>query len=396
MAQTASWLSTASPERRSEFMSLDSPTHSSSVAPRPIPQSSDLNRWDLAEILNPPAAVPFATRDRKMSIDFAAGPNQPQHGLYGQPDLDSSFNLHGSDNVSPSPTHQLNPPHAFDHPEPLEPPEHPHYDLFPNNPASGPSFSSQRYRTNASSSSSLGPNYGVSSEGIYSHASFGDSLPSFNNSNGNPYDMINSLSSSYSSGKGSPLTPNDPVGGLHHPSAFPGSNKDYSSQNYPDMPDRRMSNVSSPNYQNEFSEEYAISPINGMPFQLQHFQERLGRFQPGDRFNHSGPPTTVPSHIPPGHSVAPHATHSFREGGMSGYDDMPHYMNSGHQDMSLRMPTVDETLARMKLQGHSIMGSSNDLQTFIRYAHVFEKSRFLLLIQSPGHILTNMFALPTA
>jgi recombining binding protein (suppressor of hairless) len=43
-----------------------------------------------------------------------------------------------------------------------------------------------------------------------------------------------------------------------------------------------------------------------------------------------------------------------------------------HSDMSLRMPAVDEALARIKLQGHSMMGASNDLQTFIR--HVLRSS----------------------
>lgn len=396
MAQTT-WLSSTLPpllppsvsaERRSDFgMSVDNASitnshtsshahNHSSVAPRPIPPPSDLNRWDLAGLLNPPAGY---SRDRKMSLDFSTSPaQQPQHALYSQPEVDQPYHLHPADNTnSPSSHHHLPgnmQSHTFEHPETIDSPEHPNYDIFPAAPSG--SFSSHRYRTNASSSSSLGPNYGMNSDGIYTHSSFSDSLPSFGGSNGNPYDMINSLPSSYSSGKVSPLTPSDPVGGLHHSPGFPphvNGNKDFSSQNYPDMPDRR--------YQPDIMEDFSIGGMNGNhpfpPSALQHFQDRLGRFQPENRFGHSsGPPTTVPSHGPPGsdilRGIPPHATHSFREGGVPGYEDMPHYMGANpHQDLSLRMPTVDETLARMKLQGHSIMGSSNDLQTFIRYTSAY-------------------------
>lgn len=353
MAQ-AGWMSgSGTTERRSEFgMNVDgnSPSghggHGShTVAPRPIPSApSDLNRWDLAELLNPSSNPPSA-RDRKMSLDL-----QPQH-LYPPSDLDH---------------HHLPPPHhQFDHHDPIDPPDHPNYDLFPNS-TSPTSFQSQRYRTNASSSSSLGPNYSLNPDGLYSHSSFGDSVPSFGNSNSNPYDLISSLPSSYSSGKVSPLTPSDPVGGLHH--QFPP--KDFSPQNYPD--DRRLPHVSPSGYPPDIMEEYSIGNMNGgLPFPPSALQHYPGRFPPESRFNHSGPPTTVPSHGPPSHGsdilrgIAPQATH-----GVPGYDDMPHYMGSNpHQDMH-RMAVVDETLARMKLQGHSIMGASNDLQTFIRQVEV--------------------------
>jgi hypothetical protein len=50
--------------------------------------------------------------------------------------------------------------------------------------------------------------------------------------------------------------------------------------------------------------------------------------------------------------------------------------------LSLRVPSVDETLSRMKLQqGHSIMGSSNDLKTFIRSVMI------VTLVCSPAHSL---------
>ncbi|KAF8070604.1 hypothetical protein FPV67DRAFT_1561369 [Lyophyllum atratum] len=343
-----------------------------SVAPRPIPPSSDLNRWDLADLLNPPAGQHSYSRDRKMSLDFSPS---PQHNIYAQSDMDQ-YHMHPADAPNSPTTHQPLHSHSFDNSETIDSPDHPNFDIFPG-PSSG-AFSSQRYRTNASSSSSLGPNYGINSDGLYSHSSFSDSVPSFNGSSGgNPYDMVNSLPSSYGSGKVSPLTPSDPVGSLHHPSNFPShvGNKDFTSHNFPDMPDRRLPTISSSGYQSDLIEEYGIGSMNpNLPFPpsaLQHFQDRLGRFPPDSRFNHSaGPPSTVPSHVPSSdilRGIPPHATNSFRDGGVPGYEDMPHYLGPNpHQDLSLRMPTVDETLARMKLQGHSIMGASNDLQTFIR------------------------------
>ncbi|KAJ3484184.1 hypothetical protein NLJ89_g12003 [Agrocybe chaxingu] len=101
---------------------------------------------------------------------------------------------------------------------------------------------------------------------------------------------------------------------------------------------------------------------------MQHFNDRLGRFPP-ERYSHpSQQPSTVPSHISSHgpdmmRGVAPHATHSFRDNNVSPYDDM-HYLGNSHSEV--RMNAVDETLSRMKLQGHPIMGASNDLQTFIR------------------------------
>jgi recombining binding protein (suppressor of hairless) len=84
--------------------------------------------------------------------------------------------------------------------------------------------------------------------------------------------------------------------------------------------------------------------------------------------------------------VAPQSTHSFRPD-VTGFDDMYPYIPNPTGDLSLRMPGVDDTLARMKLQGQSGMGSSNDLQTFIRFVfdlvilpictHLFRFSPFL-------------------
>ncbi|PFH53837.1 hypothetical protein AMATHDRAFT_54372 [Amanita thiersii Skay4041] len=293
-----------------------------------------------------------------MSLDFSTNAPSGQHPLYAQPELDHSFNIQTTENQ-----------------EPIDNPDHSGYDIFPSSSA-GP-FSSSRYRTNASSSSSLGPSYGVNSDGLYPPTSFNDTVPPFNGNNVNPYDMMNGISPAYSSGKVSPLTPSDPVGGLHNPSGFPPSigNKDFPT-NFADIPDRRLPSVASSGYHSDFSEDYAMGGINnGLSFpppQLQSFQERLGRY-PDGRFAHPSA-THVQTHIPQNHatdmmrSVNPHATtHSFRDTTVPGYDDMPSYLHpSPHTDMSIRMPSVDETLARMKLQGHPIMGTSNDLQTFIR------------------------------
>ena len=321
-------------------------------------QRADLNR-------------PASSTREKMSLDFPPPSSQAQHSLYPQSDLDQSFGIHNPDNAS-SPTHpHINTHlqhHPFDQSDSMDTADHSNYSLFSDS-TSPTSFTSQRYRTNASSSSSLGHGFGMNSDGIYSHASFADSVPSFNSSNGNPYDIVSNLSS----GKVSPLTPSDSVTSLHHPSGFPPSvpGKDYPPQNFGDIPDRRMP---SNGYHSEYPDDYTIGNMNnGLPFgpsAMQHFHDRLGRFPP-DRYSHqSGPPSSVPSHIQGGHGsdlmrgVAPHATHSFRENPVSPYDDM-HYLGNSHPDMG-RMHAVDETLARMKLQqGQSIIGSA-DLQTFIR------------------------------
>ncbi len=235
----------------------------------------------------------------------------------------------------------------------METTDHPNYELLPN---SNGSLSSQAYRTNASSSSSLGHNYGMSSENIYSHPQFNDSVPSFAGSNGsNPYDIIGGLPSSYnssSSGKVSPLTPSDPVSGFNAPPDFPPALVKDFQPSYPPEIERRLPGAGySPAY-----EDYGMTNINtniSYPSNgLQSYQERLNRFPPEHRYHHGPVPNM--SHMPPG--VQPHATLPF---------DPMHYPRDAPQDMSLRMATVDETLANIRLHP---MGQSNDLQTFIRYA----------------------------
>ena len=222
----------------------------------------------------------------------------------------------------------------------------------------------------------------MNGEPMYSNASYSDSVPPFSGSSGNPYDhLINGMPSSFTSGKVSPLAPSTghipPVSTFHSSVGMNSVHKEYPRQGYPDLiQDRRLSSVSANGYQSEYPEEYTVN--NGLPFSsstLPHFQERLGRFQPDTRFPHSSGSMSVPSHSHTAHGseilrgVAPHATHSYRsDGSVNGYDGIPHYIGpSHHGEMPSPMPTVDETLARMKLQGHSIMGPSNDLQTFIRH-----------------------------
>ena len=181
---------------------------------------------------------------KKMSLDF-----QQQPPLYQQ-DVDFI--------QDPQPPH-----HHFE--EPMDAQDHPAY-----------IFSDSRYRTNASSSSSLGHSF----DALY-RPPFGDSVPPFNGS----YDMINNLSS----GKVSPLTPSDSVTSLHHPPGFPP--KDYPHQEFSDMESRRLN----PPYHSEYQDNYAIGGINnGIPFSpsaMNHFTDRLASFPP-DRYRHpNGPPS---------------------------------------------------------------------------------------------------------
>ncbi|KAJ7680550.1 hypothetical protein DFH06DRAFT_1163446 [Mycena polygramma] len=288
--------------------------------------ATDLSRWDLADILNPSSAPPRIdpARERKMSLDFPH-----HHGMYAPTDIDPAFNGHSDG----PPAHH---PHPFENPE-------------------GHAFGSG-YRTNASSSSSLPPRYGgLNGDGMY-HSSFPDASYA---SNPNPYGDIASYGNG---GKVSPLTPTDPVGGLHHPSPF--ANKDYPPSSYPDLgTDRRMS---SGNYPSEFgTDDYSMNPPFASSNTLPHFpQDRLPpRFSPDNRFHHSGHPPP-PSNLHGSdmmRSVAPNATHSgYRH---DSYDEMPHYMSA---DMDSRMNSVDGTLRDMKLQPPLPMGSSADLHTYIR------------------------------
>lgn len=306
-----------------------------------------------------------------MSIEYTTnGPHQP---LFGQPDMDQTFNSLQNGDIGPAHPHggshlPLN-GHSLDRADSLDIPDHPSYDIFSS--SSSGSLASQRYRTNASSSSSLGHNYALGVDSLYSQNSFSDNLPPFHGSNSNPYDIMGGMPSSYSSGKPSPLTPSD-VGPLSHPSGFPFSNgqtKDYSphQSSYEPILDRRLSSVS---YSSDFNDEFSnmgvnpsIGGLNGYP-PAHQFPDRIGRLQSDSRFTGAGvPPLSVPSHLAQGHGVAPQATHAYRgsDGSIGSFDDMPQFISPNPQvDYPLRM-SVDENMARLRLQG------AGDLQSFIRY-----------------------------
>ncbi|KAG6332232.1 hypothetical protein ID866_6859 [Astraeus odoratus] len=286
------------------------------------------------------------------------------HTLSSLPPSDSASSPHRS-------IPQSIPTQYFDHADPMDVPDH-SYDIFPPN---GSSFASSRYRTNSSSSSSIGPSYSMQADSIYPPSSFPDAVPHFAHSNSSSYDMMSSVPSSYSgsSGKVSPLTPSDPMNGIQQSPVFPinSHQKDFSNGTYPDLlPDRRISGVNGAAYPSDFPDDFGMNTNPGYP-SMQHFQERLPRFQQDSRFPHSAlPSNTMSPHI--GHSpdmfragIAPHATHSFRpDSGLPNYDDIPQYLSPNHHgDMSL-MPNIGAHFPGIR-PGPG-MGASNDLQTFIR------------------------------
>jgi len=310
-----------------------------------------------------------------MSLDFtgSASTHVP-HGMYGQGDLDSLQSVEGASHYHMGGGLHHN---GFDHADSLDVPEHPGFDIFSNSQTNN--FGSQRYRTNASSSSSLGPNYSIGGDPTYSH-SYADPVPPF--SGGNPYDMGHGLQSSYSSGKVSPLTPSDPMQQaslFSSQNGISGGGKEFAPQNgYSNLLlDRRTSHMSNTSYGSDYPEEFAMGGANnnhnGMSYPLppiQQYQER--RFQHEQRYSHPSGSSAVPSHMHHNHgpdvlrSVAPQSTHHYQSD-ITGFDELHPYIGPGPTgDLSLRMPSVDETLARMKLQGQASMGGSNDLHTFIR------------------------------
>lgn len=298
-----------------------------------------------------------------MSLEFGV-PGQAPHGLYGQADLDQALN--SLQNGDPATHHSMAgmAANSYDQGEPLDGPEQTGYDLF-SNAQSTSSFTNQRYRTNASSSSSLGPQYGVGGDAMFPHA-YGDSAPSF--PGGNPYDLGHSLPSSYNSGKVSPLTPNEAM--QQHTLFNNGGGKDYPSQSgYPSLlPDRR---TASGGYNSEYPEDFAMDGMNAN-HSIAYTHPAVNRYQERFQNDHRFPsgPSGIPSHLQHHNhgpdilrGVAPQSTHS------QGFDDM-HYMSNS---AGLHMPGASETLSQMRLSGH-IGGSSSDLQTFIRSVVLFHAS----------------------
>ncbi|KAI0048266.1 LAG1-DNAbind-domain-containing protein [Auriscalpium vulgare] len=229
------------------------------------------------------------------------------------------------------------------------------YDIFQQ-----PSFPAQRFRSNTSPAA---PTYSLAGDSLYSHGPYGESLPSFHSQNTAPYDMITNMSSSYSSsGKATPLTPNDALSGMHSSPFASGPNsggikQDFASSHaFSDiLPDRRLSANS---YQSDLHDDF------GFAGSLPSFQERVPRFPSDQMFPHASNPLHGPA-ADMLRGVAPQATH-FRPDGTP-YDDMPNYLVSNPQaDLGLRMSGADEAMMRIRMQSQGTMGAATDLQTFIR------------------------------
>lgn len=115
-----------------------------------------------------------------------------------------------------------NHPNLFLHPEQqfrsdsLEP-DSAGYDMFIQN-----SFTTQGYRTNASSSSSLGP-HGLNGDAAFTHHTYSEPVAAYPTTV-RSFDLMNPLSA-YSSGNISPLTPADVAN--HHAVAFGSTGKEY-------------------------------------------------------------------------------------------------------------------------------------------------------------------------
>lgn len=318
------------------------------------------NPFDFSDLLN-------NRSDKRNSLSYSPSNNQQaqmhtqQHSAHPPfapvSDFDRALAVSGAHSA-----------HPFDHTDNMDiSSEHAsNYDYFP--PSNGvPPFA--RYnRTNASSSSSLGQPYppSLSSDSLYPHpqAPFGDSLSSFSSGNSGSFDLVNGLSSSYSSGKVSPLTPNDSVIGLQSTSGFPGLSNGVGKDGFPSsyndlIGDRRTSNVSTGSFQSDYHDEFGTNGALGLGFSssLPPFQERISHY-PGASGLHRPPIDMM-------RGVNPHATH----GSLSGFEDFNSIAPG--TDLALRMPGqnigVDETLSRMKLQPHVSMNAT-DLQSFIRYA----------------------------
>ncbi|KAI9511176.1 jkappa-recombination signal binding protein [Russula earlei] len=314
----------------------------------------DLSRWELGEILKSSTV----SRDRLMPVDSASTSlPHPSHGAFLPSHFDQPIDTH--------PPHSANhlPVHPFDN-DKMDVAEHSPYDMFPHPPSqppqtqpqSQPPFPHQRFRSNTSPAA---PSYGPNSEPIYSGMFSHDSVPSFHSQSAGPYDMMGSISSSLSSGKATPLTPNDPIGGLPFSAGPPNGIK----QDFNDLiSDRRLSAVNPTSFQSDVHDDFSLG-VNSHNFgstTLPPFSDRLSRFPP-DGF--------LSQHQLPGHpsdrfrGLSSQAAHNRFDGGAS-YDDIPSYLIPNPQnDLALRIPGVEDTMMRIRM---SQMGASTDLHTFIR------------------------------
>lgn len=318
-----------------------SPDHFGMNPDNSSPQRQDLTRWELAEILK--SSTLNGPRDRSMSIDT--------HSHYDHP-MDM-----------PPPSSHPNSSHLSMHPfdqEKMDMGDH-SYDLFSSasNPQSN-SYLTGRMRSNTSPAA---PSYSMPTDSLYNHHNhnYSDSVPSFQHSpqNSSPYDIMTNMSSSYSSGKVTPLTPNDPLGGMPHSFASGGGMKqDYSTQHYPDLlSDRR---VGSNGYPHDVRDDMSIGVNTNLGYSSgPMFPDRISRYQPDSLFSQS-----PSSHMSHSHGsdllrgVAPQATH---------YDDMPGFLAPNpHSDMGLRVPGVHDGLMPLRMQGQDGMGTATNLQSFVR------------------------------
>ena len=342
MARAATWHLPS--DSGPDFTTMASADHSR-------PSRPDLARWELGEIIKS-SSVP---RDRLMSVDSASSPLPHQnHGTFLPSHFEQPIDHH--------PPHSANhiPVHPFDN-DKMDVAEHPSYDIFPHppppQPQPQPSFPHQRFRSNTSPAA---PSYGPNSEPIYSGMFSHDSVPSFHSQSAGPYDMMGSISSSLSSGKATPLTPSDPIGGLpFSPGSTNGIKQDFSDL----MSDRRLSGISPTTFQSDMHDDYSLA-INSQPnfgsTTLPSFSDRLSHF-PSDAFLNQ---PQLPGHpSEPLRGVPPQATHNRFDGGTP-YDEIPNYLIPNPQnDLGLRIPGVEDTMMRTRM---GQMGASTDLHTFIR------------------------------
>ena len=302
------------------------------------------------------------SRDRSMSLDFPPAP--PQHSLYPQQDLDHPFSSLPNPDISTNP-HQHPPSHlplnghVLDRSDPMDVSDHGSYDIFSSS-AQSSSLPSQRYRGTSISSSSMPSSYALGGDTMYSQSPFSESLPQFHNPSPDPYGLMgNGLPSSYSSGRPSPLTPNDTVGSLQHSSGFPlsnGQSKDFhNGHDFQNVLDRRMSYPS--DYNDDYNNMNSGMGLGSFPTSLPPFQDR--RMQPESRYPPSViPPLSLPSHL---QNHSPDLVHGVNPLDFARGGDMP-FMANSHMDYP-RLSGIDESISRVRLNGS---GAATDLQTFIR------------------------------
>ncbi|KAI0305452.1 LAG1-DNAbind-domain-containing protein [Multifurca ochricompacta] len=297
----------------------------------------DISRWELSEILKSSAV----SRDRLMSVDATSSSlPHPNHGTF----LPSHFD-HPIDSHPPLSASHL-PMHPFDN-DKMDVTEHSPYDIFAHPPQ--PTFPHQRIRSNTSPPA---PSYGPSSEPIYSGMFSHDSVPSFHSPSAGHYDMMGSISSSLSSGKATPLTPNDPIGALPFSAGPPNGIK----QDYGDlMSDRRLSAVSSNGFQSDIHDEFPLGVNPHSNFGSTTLPPFSDRFLVQSQLQ-GHPPDQL-------RSVPPQATHT-RFDGNTPYDEISSYLiPSPQNDLSLRIPSVEDTVMRIRM---GQMGAATDLHTFIK------------------------------